>query len=194
MKLELTKEQQQLVVAVVLCLGGFGYAYYTFFWSPISDTITQTQAEIDSIKSDLATARSRADTLQGLKNKIADLNEQMAEAEKRLPKTKEVANIIDTLTDIGQENRVNLESITPGPTTSQQYYQEAPYAITLQGNYHSTARFLAALALTERIFHERGLQLTATPDNGSYTLRANFTLVAYIYHEGGAPDDKKKKK
>jgi type IV pilus assembly protein PilO len=194
MKIELTKAQQQLLAAAVIGVAGLGYVYYQFFWAPIALSINDTQADIERIETDLAKARSRADTLEGLKKKIVDLNQQMVEAEKRLPKKKEVANIVETLNGLGKQNHVNLLSIVPGPTTSQQYFVEVPYTITLEGSYHTTARFMAAMAISERIFHERGLSMSAkTGGESSFTLQANFTLVAYQYREGGAAPNVPKK-
>lgn len=186
MKMELTKEQQQLVVAAVLGLGAFGYCYYAFFWAPLSEKIASTREEIEKIEKDLATAKKVAGTLESIKSRITELNQQMEEAEKRLPKKKEVANIVETLHDLGKQQRVNLLSITPGPTASQPLFVEVPYAITMEGTYHSVARFLAALAISERIFHERGLSINVKTDSAGYTVASNFTLVAYLYREAGA--------
>ena len=187
MKLELTKEQQQILVAAVLGLGAFGYCYWAFFWSPLTDTINSTTEEIEKIDKDLATAKSVAGTLESIKTEIVRLNQQADEAEKRLPKKKEVANIVETLNDLGKQQHVNLMSIAPGATSNQALFVEVPYSISMQGSYHSIARFMAALAISERIFHERGLSINSANDpNSPYTINAGFTLVAFLYREASA--------
>jgi len=183
--MELNKEQQQMLVGGVIGLAAFGYCYYAFFWAPITEKINATRDEIASIEKDLDTANRKAATLEELVKKIAELNQQMEDAEKRLPKKKEVANIIETLHDLGKQQRVNLTSITPGNMSAQPLFVEVPYSISMEGSYHSVARFLAALAISERIFHERGLAISTRADPRA-NISANFTLVAYLYREAGA--------
>jgi hypothetical protein len=53
------------------------------------------------------------------------------------------------------------------------------------------------LTLSEalRIFHERGLSMNTSADpNSSFTISANFTLVAYLYREAGAQSAQPAKK
>lgn len=192
-KIELTKEQQTMLAAGVVMLGAFGYGYWMFYWAPIATEIDETRTQIEAIQKDLDKAKSVAGTLESIKKDIASLEKAMIEAEKRLPRKKEVADVVDTLNDLGKKTRVNLTSIVPGPTKTQTLFIEIPYAIQLEGNYHSVARFLAAMAVSERIFNERNVNLTRAGTAGANPLEATFTLLSYQYREGGAAEDEKAK-
>jgi type IV pilus assembly protein PilO len=74
---------------------------------------------------------------------------------------------------------VQLSSFQPGGQTAQQYFIENPYSINMSGSYHDVGRFLAAIALEQRIYNVRGVTYSAPDAKGKTTV--NFTLVAYQY-------------
>jgi len=179
MAIQLTKQQQQYVAAGVVLTLALGFAYVRFFWLPISQAKDEAQAKIEEVESKIIKAKQQASRLDRLKLEIASLNEQAIEAEKRLPKTKSVPDILVTISGLAQKSRVTLQTFTPGAQKPQQYFTELAYPMSVKGSYHNIGRFLAAIALEERIFNVVNVNYPSAGGDGEMTV--TFTLLSYQY-------------
>ena len=155
MAIQLSKQQQQYAAAGVVLFLALGFVYIKFFWLPIAQAKAEASAKIEEIETKIVKAKQQAARLERLQIEIASLNERAAEAEKRLPKTKSVPDILLSIAALAQKNRVTLQSFTPGPVKVQQYFIELQYPLSIRGSYHNIGRFLAAVALEERIFNSK---------------------------------------
>lgn len=177
--IKLTKEQQQYLVAGVLGLGGFGYAYITFFWMPTSAKIKETKDKIEAVEAKIEKATRQAARLPQLEKEIVLLNEQAIEAEKRLPKLKSTPEIFVTVASLAEKHRVTVMSFAPGPVGNKQFFSELQYPMTVKGTFHAIGKFLASLALEERIFNVQNV-IYGSPD-GAGDMTVTFTLISYQY-------------
>ncbi len=179
MAIQLSKQEQQYVGAGVVLLVIFSVVYVKFFWLPIAHAKTEANAKIEQVEAKIAKAKQQAARLELLQADIASLNERAIEAEKRLPKTKSVPDILLAISALAQKNRVVIKSFAPGPPKSQTYFIELAYPLAVQGSYHNIGRFLAAVALEERIFNVKDINYPAADAAGEMTV--TFTLLSYQY-------------
>jgi len=179
LKIQLTKKQQQTLALAALLVCGGGYAYIRYFWLPISRVIEKKAADIKDIEAKIDKAKSQAVRLPKIQKEIETLNEQAIEAEKRLPKSRDLPAVIITMAALARQCGVELKSISPGGLTMQQYFIEVPYQISARGRYHDIGRFLAAIALEQRIFNVRNVNYGAPDPEGK--LVVNFNLISYQY-------------
>jgi len=183
MAIKLTKQQQQVLAAGVLGLGAFVYCYVQFFWLPISTKTAKIKTEIEGLTRDIEAAQRQAARLPDLEKQLVSLNERKIEAEKRLPKTKSVSDILVTLDSLGAKNGVMLLSFTPGASKSQQYFVEFRFPIRVRGAFHSIGKFLAALALEQRLYNVFNVSYPE-PAGAASEMQVTFELVSYQYKEG----------
>ena len=178
--LKLTKQQQQYVAAGALGLAAFGYSYIALFWLPISRNIAEVDAKITEVEGKVEKATREASRLPHLQEELTRLNEHAIEAERRLPKKKSTPDILVKVSDLAQDQHVALLSFTPGAQKSQQFFTELSYPISVRGTFHNIGRFLAALALEERIFNVQNVVYgEASGDSGEMSV--TFTLLSYQY-------------
>jgi len=179
MAIQLSKQQQQyLAVGAVLFVVGAGL-YVKFFWLPISAKREELTEQIEQIETKIAKAEAQASRLTRLQSELASLNQQAIEAEKRLPKDKDVPDILVTLSRLAEKNRVTIQSFSPGPQKGQQYFTELSYPMTVKGSYHNVGRFFAAIALETRIFNVMNVVYPGA--DGSGEMMVTFTLLTYQY-------------
>jgi Tfp pilus assembly protein PilO len=178
MAIKLTKTQQKYLAVGGVLVIVLGVVYVKFFWSPISKKIIEAEAKITDISGKIDKAKQQAARLPKLEQELITLNEQALEAEKRLPKTKSVPEILVTVNTLAAKARVSVTAFSPGSMASKQYFIELNYPITAKGSFHAIGKFLAALALEERIFNV--LNVTYG-DAGGGELSVTFTLVSYQY-------------
>lgn len=179
MAIKLTKQQQQYVAAGVVLGGVFCFLYVKFFWLPISARIEATQKKIDEVTAQIKKAQAQAARLPRIEAELAQLNQQAAEAELRLPRAKGVTDILVTLTNLAQKYGVEVITFTPGAQASREFFVELNYPMTLRGTLHDIGRFLAAVALEQRIFNVQSINYGGAGDKGMLTI--SFTLLSYQY-------------
>jgi type IV pilus assembly protein PilO len=183
MAIKLTKPQQQALVASALGLGAFAYCYLQFFWLPVSKKTSELQTQIEGLSRDIQAAKNQAARLDELDKQLVSLNESKIEAEKRLPKNKSVPDILVTLDSLGAQYNVFLLSFAPGASAAQQYFIEFRFPVSVRGTFHNIGRFLAALALEQRLFNIYDVKYPE-PAAATGEMQATFTLVSYQYKEG----------
>ena len=179
MAMQLSKQQQQYLGAGAVLFVVFIGVYVKFFWLPIAQAKAEATEKIEQIEAKIVKAKQQAARLERLQAEIASLNERAAEAEKRLPKTKSVPDILLSISALAQKNRVVIQSFAPGPSKSQTYFTELQYPLSIRGSYHNIGRFLAAVALEERIFNIKDINYPAADGVGDMTV--TFTLLSYQY-------------
>ncbi|MBI4249313.1 MAG: type 4a pilus biogenesis protein PilO [Elusimicrobia bacterium] len=179
----LTKDQQQMLALAVLVLGGFGYVFINQFWIPVSRRIKETSEKIENVKRELLKAQGRAGQLARLQDNMEALNEKTLEAERRLPRSRELPALLDTISELAQQNGVTIMSVNPLGEQKSQYFTNMPYQMTITGGYHGIAKFLTALAVSERIFNHQNLKLASKGSKESEAeVQADFALISYKYN------------
>lgn len=179
MAIQLTKQQQQYVGAgAVLFLVGAGL-YVKFFWLPISQKQAELTDQIAEIEAKIGKAEAQASRLTRLQAELATLNQQAVEAERSLPRDKDVPDILVTLSRLAEKNRVTIQGFSPGAQKSQQYFIELNYPMSVKGSYHDVGRFLASIALETRIFNVKDVVYPSADAAGQMTV--TFTLLTYQY-------------
>ena len=181
MAIQLSKQQQQYLGAgaVLFVVGAF--VYMKFFWLPISQKKSDLTSQIADIETKISKAEAQASRLKRLQDELATLYQQAGEAERRLPKTKSVPDMLVSLSGLAQDNRVVIQSFSPGSQNSKlsAYFIELSYPMTVKGSFHNVGRFLAAVALEERIFNVKDVIFPAADGNGE--MMVTFTLRTYQY-------------
>lgn len=181
MAIKLTKDQQKyLAVGGVLAIV-LGAAYWKLFWAPISKKIADTESSITEISAKIEKATRQAARFSQLEQELLALNVQANEAELRLPKDKSVPEILVTVNTLAVKNRVSVTSFTPGSAAPKKFFTELNYPIVARGSFHSIGKFLASLALEQRIFNVMNVNYTG---GGDGELSVSFTLVSYQYNKG----------
>jgi type IV pilus assembly protein PilO len=180
MAIKLTKEQQQYLVAGVIMTGAFSFIYIKFFWLPISKHIAETEAKIADTQAKIDKATQQAARLPRIQAELAQLNQQALEAEESLPKTNSVPEILVRVTALAQKYGVEVMTFTPGAKSSREYFIELQYPLAIKGSYHNLGRFLAAIALEERIYNVVNVNYGgATADSPVQSI--SMTLISYQY-------------
>jgi Tfp pilus assembly protein PilO len=181
MAIQLSKQQQQYLGAGAFLFVIGSIIYVKFFWLPISQKMSDFTDQITQIDAKISKAKAQASRLQRLQADLATLKQEAVEAERRLPKTKSVPDVLVTLASLAQQNQVNIMTFSPGPqkTLPQQSFIELSYPMTVKGSFHNIGRFFAAVALEERIFNVKDVLFPSAGGDGEMSV--TFTLLTYQY-------------
>jgi type IV pilus assembly protein PilO len=195
------------VLRVVITLALAGVALWGFFLSDLlpfgySRRARQTRelrASYETVSTELEKARRSVGDLPQLEKEHAELERKWKQAEALLPTDKEVAHLLTQITQAGEQAGVTFELFKPQASKPQEFYNENPVDIKVEGGFHQVGIFLARVANLPRIVNVTGLQLEALPSQSGgrdkdkdkdktqrgtgertdHTLKASFTATAY---------------
>ncbi len=92
-----------------------------------------------------------AANLDAYKDQIAELESLLEAQLRQLPNSNEVANLLDDISFIAQDNGLNLISIKWEKEVEQEIYTELPMSIVVTGTYEQLGSFSADMASLPRI-------------------------------------------
>ena len=179
----MTKNIQKNLIILVVLIAGLGFGYFNYLIAPLNARYKENLSKLDQIESKLADTKKKALELPKLQADMKNLEMEVADLEKMLPKDKDVPSLIRIITKTAQKYQLSVSNITPGALVSQPNYNEIPFQMTMQGTYHSVAYFLDDIGQESRILSVKNINFVSnnpSKDNPS-TVNVNCILVAYTF-------------
>ncbi|MHB2025363.1 MAG: type IV pilus inner membrane component PilO [Elusimicrobiota bacterium] len=177
--MNLSKKDQQALAAGIFGVAAILGLYIWMLWLPLSGQIGAASKNLAAIKAKINTASREAQKKHRLDMELAELTKEAAEAGQRLPQKKNTADILVSVSRLAQERQVQLQNFSPQKETSRGFFNEIDFSISIRGSYNAIGRFMAAIALQERIFNAADM-VYGQPDKAGQ-IPAHFTLIAYQY-------------
>jgi len=159
------------VLGVILI---FSYVY--FFYLPFSKKIGDLRQKISKLEDDITKAKIAKAKHSDLSKTLEGLNQQKLELEKKLPKEKNMPQLIKTIKEIADKYNITIRSISSTSAVKDGYFFRVAYNITISGTYHDIGNFFAAISLNERILNVENVTIS-----GGDISNASFILVSYQY-------------
>ncbi|MEE9316045.1 MAG: type 4a pilus biogenesis protein PilO [bacterium] len=176
-------KQQKVLVGILGVLAFF--MFYKYLYGPLGLKLKKVKNELATKQSKLTLARARTGRLEQLKTDYELLRVKVAEAEKKLPREKEIPRLLRDITSAGRKFKIDISDFRPRAEKQQEYYVSHPFLITLETNYHNLARFLAEIGQYERIFHIKNLSVTPILEDEKKLkgISTDFQLYTYTFKE-----------
>jgi type IV pilus assembly protein PilO len=187
---------QKTLVALLL-LGGLGYAYFTYVFTPRRERTVQIEQELTRARSSLAAAQAvvqAADTLL-LLSELEKRTAELALVEALLPVEENLPGLLKEISLLGDREGVEFALFQPAATVQHELYQERPYKVTLRGGYHQTAAFLSEVSGLPQIVKPAGMKMvrdTRADKTPGETVTAELTLTTYLLVPAPPPEKVKK--
>ncbi|MDA3793444.1 MAG: type 4a pilus biogenesis protein PilO [Elusimicrobia bacterium] len=176
--------QQQKIVLGVLAVVGLIF-FYSKVYAPMGGKIKDAKKILQEKQAELGDMKIKAQQLDVLEKEFKLLEEQLKVTEKKLPKTKELPELIRTITKTVEKYNMEVDTLRPGGGSGGQYYMTYPYSLSLATDYHTFGRFFSEIAQLDRIFNIKNLNITTggSSEDGERSLRASFSIVAYTFKQ-----------
>lgn len=179
----MTQEQQKQLAMAVVAAGLFTYVYFAKMLTPVKAEIQTKQAELATVNTRIDGLRVTANQRDQLLKRVEDLKGQVALVEKRLPRERNLQDIIRIVSELAAKNGVRYSSFSPMGEQTSQLFVEVSYGMNISGSVLSINKFLAAIGQQERILSARNLSLNYSADpKKNQTVTGTFTLVAFVYN------------
>ena len=178
LKLPLSK-RLLILVAVLLVITG---AFYYFVYSGKLAESSALSAKLEGLKADSAKKNKLVAELPKLKKEKEELDKQFKLALEALPNEKEIANLLESISDAAKTSRLDILTFKPGKETSKGFYAEVTIDMKLEGGYNSIISFFEKVAGLPRIVNINGLNITIGKEaRGDIMISANFTAMTFKF-------------
>jgi len=170
-----------LGVAILLFWAGNRYLI-----EPQKARITALNRESEQLTADI----NKGETLKAryieFQAELQRLESQLETLKKILPSTEEIIPLYSRIQQEATELGLSVVSFKPGGKSPSDYYDAWPLAMTLNGNYHTLAKFFERLGKLYRIINVNDVTVrTLLATKTSDTITANCIATTFIYKEEG---------
>ena len=202
----------QLGISVVLGALIFGIFWWQVY-SPMVEEETQKTAELTALQSDIRSLEVTANKLQEFQREVA-LREAKLETLKRiLPADKETPELMKKVQYLAAQSNLLIKRFTPGATVnrefpiepapgaspaaagaptpaakpaqaSNEYYQEWPINVDVEGTYHNLGMFFDRVGRLSRLVNVGNLRIKNHPQpRPSNTIAVSCVATTFVYVE-----------
>ncbi|MDM8547839.1 type 4a pilus biogenesis protein PilO [Candidatus Venteria ishoeyi] len=171
------------IIIALLCVALLGAGYWFITKEQLIKLDGLKNKEV-SLKQEFTRKQKRANTLQQLKDQLAQIEEIFGELLKRLPKEAEVPELLRQISSYAQSNNLDVKYFKPERerSGSDAFYKELPITIRLQGSYHALGQFSADIARMERIVTQHNISIAPVAKTAGELLMST-TAKTYRYKE-----------
>lgn len=165
----------------------FAGLFVWFVYLPKSEQIEKTRLENQRLEARLNQAKVRARALSKFEAEFAEVETQFAEALKLLPNTKEIPELLRTVTQLGTDSQLEFVLFSPQRERPKDFYMEIPVSIQVSGSYHDVAQFFDKVGQMDRIVNILNVDMKPVRER-STTLTTRCDAVTYRFRgESDAP-------
>jgi type IV pilus assembly protein PilO len=166
-----------IMAGTLVVLGGI-FAWLVYL--PMADDIAKTREEVSKLEQKLNQVVVKARAEKKLQAEYAEADVQFQEALKLLPNTKEIPNLLRTITQMGTDSQLDFILFSPQRERVEDFYVEIPVSIEVSGTYHNVAVFFDKVGKMERIVNILNVSMSPVKER-STVLDTRCDAVTYRF-------------
>jgi type IV pilus assembly protein PilO len=169
---------------LTVMLGLFGCTYFMVFKK--ANTKRETlKAEIIKKQKSLADLKRSTAGIDDLARKIEELQQAITFFESKLPKEKEIDEILDSLSRLASANSLTTRTIKTLKAETAASFREQPIQMSVSGDFNGFYAFLLQLEKLPRLTRITQMKLDKIQDRDG---EAQATITLSIFFEGARPE------
>ena len=162
----------------VVMLGFLGSAYF-FVFAKANEKRVALQLEIKNKQQALLDLRQSTSGIDGLNQKITDLQKAIVYFESKLPQEKEFDKILKEVSQMAEANSLQTKTVRTLKQERCANYSEQPIQMTLSGNFNGFYLFLQQLEKLPRITRITSMALQKITDRDG-EMQATMTMSIFF--------------
>jgi len=181
----LSPAKKILLVLVILALipGLYWYSLHRGY----AKTTQRLQGDLATKQAKLNENKAIVRNLPRFKEEVEKLNLRLAEVVQELPNSREIPNLLETISNLGAVNGLEVLFIKPRPDVNKGFYAEVPIQVKVRGGYHEMGMFMDAISNLPRIINVSDITMGNPKEDelGAIVLDINALATTYRYVEKG---------
>jgi type IV pilus assembly protein PilO len=147
---------------LLLLVGGIGLLLVAYWWlifSPRSENIAELEERRDQIRVDRDRKAKLLANLDQTRKEVAQLEGDLKLAVAQLPDTKEIPELLSTVSSLGRESGLEIIQFKQRPEQYEDFYAVVPVDIVVRGAYNQVANFVDSVGRMARIVNMTDVHL-----------------------------------
>ena len=172
---------RKLILVLVIVALIFGL-YWQFAYKGKARTINRLRSDLSNKQAKLNENEAIARNLPRFKAEVNKLNQRLGKVVQELPNSREIPNLLETISNLGALNGLEVIYIKPQNDVDMGFYAEVPIAIKVKGGYHEMGLFLDDLSRLPRIINVSNVTIgNAREDKRSGVILLDISALATTY-------------
>lgn len=192
-KLPKITKTQRLILVIGLNIIVF-VLLFLFVINPVIETRKKLANEYQSVKRDLDGMIAIKNNMDKSRAEYAQTQESLQQLLRQLPETKDIPNLLRSMSAVGTETRVKVTYFEPGTVQNKDFYGEFPFKIRYSGTFHSIGYFFDGIRKMERLIDITSFSLVAKGAAPKVTLEGECSAKSYVYLKEQPKPSKDEKK
>lgn len=142
--------RQRLMVCTAALVLVFG-AYWYFVYAARRTETLSVSAKITDLRQQREEKQRLVANIAKLQETVRDLGAQVKQAEAQLPDSKEIPDLLSSISSAGRDAGLEVISFRQRQEQLKDFYAEVPVDVTVRGNYHEVATFFDRVGQLDRI-------------------------------------------
>jgi type IV pilus assembly protein PilO len=181
------KQRWMICGLMAFLLVGIGY----YLHSKNAESLDALRLEVEETRQSVRKHQAIATRLDGLKTRLAALDEMLKVAITLLPETREIPELLTQISQLGLNAGLEFRLFKPEPEKQADFYAEVPVSLAMLGPFHDLARFFDHLSRLSRIVNVTDIKISLAKAGDSQTLTTNCLLTTFRFLEPREVDRKK---
>jgi len=183
----------QKIAIIAVVVAGLLFLYWKFDYSKNAKNIKTLKVEYDNLNTQVNEARKVAARMSEYIKRIKVLEAQLKIANKMLPDSQKLEDVIDTITLVANRNNLKIMSIKPLTVSGAGDYSCMTHELSVTGTYNTLGQFLTDMGNQSRIYKIDNLVIKPTKKNDDNIVTITSILTLASYYKGEAPVQTEKK-
>ena len=172
------RQRLLLLIGVLAALIG---AYTFFLYWPRSERIAELERRREQVQQDRDRKAALLANLDQTRKEVANLDSELRQAVQQLPDTKEIPDLLSTISSLGREAGLEITQFKQRPEQYEEFYAVVPVDIVVRGTFHQVGAFLDSVGRMARIVNITDVHVKAPPKIESNSIDLETTAVAVTF-------------
>lgn len=142
---------RQRIVALVSVVAGVVFLYAYFLYWPREAQIEEKTKQVENLRHDRDRKSALVANLEQARQEVARLDGDLRKALSQLPDTKEIPELLSTVSSLGVESGLEIVQFKQREEQYQEFYAEVPVDIVVRGSFHQVGVFFDNVGRMDRI-------------------------------------------
>ena len=167
---------------------------FMFLISPQFAEKRKLAGEYQSVRAEVNKMIDIRDNMPKYRKEYAKVQETLEDTLRQLPETKDIPNLLRSVSAMGTESKVKITYFEPGKVQPKEFYGEFPFKLKYHAPFHNIGYFFDGMRKLERIVDISDFSLTAKGPANKIVLEGECTAKSYVYLRQSSPAKKEERK
>jgi type IV pilus assembly protein PilO len=154
---------------------------FIFLINPLLETKKKLAGDFQVVKQELDRMADIRNNMEKYRREYAQMQDMLAQILRQLPETKDIPNLLRSVSAVGTETRVKISYFEPGAIQNKDFYGEFPFKIKYSGSYHNIGYFFDNIRRIERVVDVKNFTLVAKGAPPRIVLEGECLAKSYVY-------------